>query len=29
MRSGVSCYVVKGSGVCMVKGKRKCVRIAY
>lgn len=28
-RSGASCHVVKGSGVCTAKGKRKCVRIAY
>ena len=28
-RSGANCHVVKGSGVCTAKGKRKCVRIAY
>ena len=28
-RSGASCHVIKGSGVCVAKGKRKCVRMAY
>ena len=28
-RSGASCHVVRGSGVCVAKGKRKCVRVAY
>ena len=28
-RSGASCHVIKGSGVCVAKGKRKRVRMAY
>jgi predicted RNA-binding protein YlqC (UPF0109 family) len=28
-RSGANCHVVRGSGVCTAKGKRKCVRVAY
>jgi far upstream element-binding protein len=28
-RSGANCHVVKGSGVCTAKGKRRCIAIAY
>lgn len=28
-RSGANCHVVRGSGVCVAKGKRKNVRVAY
>jgi len=28
-RSGANCHVIKGSGVCVAKGTRKCVRMAY